>query len=139
MFPARGPRPHDTCRRRLVPGPSPDWSAPIHERFFDALADDFKTPAALAEVFDWVREANRSQEPVGSADLREMLAVLALENLLVVDTAEAPDEVAALAEQREAARRRGDYAEADRLRDQIRARGWEVRDGPSGPQLLPVS
>ena len=29
-------------------------------------------------------------------------------------------------------------AESDRLRDEIRAHGWEVRDGPSGPELLPT-
>ncbi len=41
--------------RRLAPGPSPEWSAPLRDRFFDALAEDFNTPAALAAVFEWVR------------------------------------------------------------------------------------
>jgi cysteinyl-tRNA synthetase len=123
--------------RRLRDGPSAPWSAPLRERFFDALADDFNTPAALAAAFDWVREANRSAEPVGNADLREMLAVLGLDDLLAVEVEPAPAEVVALAEAREEARRAGDYSEADRLRDEIRARGWEVRDGPGGPELLP--
>ena len=79
--------------RRLVPGPSPEWSAPLRERFFDALADDFKTPEALAAAFEWVREANRSEAGAGDADLREMLAVLGLDNLLDVPEAEAPAEV----------------------------------------------
>ncbi len=35
------------------------------------------------------------------------------------------------------ARAARDYAEADRLREEMRARGWEVSDGPSGPELLP--
>ena len=39
---------------------------------------------------------------------------------------------------REQARAARDYAEADRLRDEICAHGWEVRDGPDGPELLPV-
>ena len=47
-----------------------------------------------------------------------------------------PRELAALAERREAARARGDFAEADRLRDEIREQGWEVRDAPGGPELL---
>ena len=46
-------------------------------------------------------------------------------------------EVLALVDGRAAARR-GDWAEADRLRDALRALGWEVRDGPDGPELLPV-
>jgi cysteinyl-tRNA synthetase len=125
--------------RQLYEGPSPPWSAPLRERFFDSLAEDFNTPAALAAAFDWVREANRAEEPVGGADLREMLGVLGLENLLTVKTEVAPPKVVELAAAREQARRAGDYAKADRLRDEIRALRWEVRDGPEGPELLRAS
>jgi cysteinyl-tRNA synthetase len=125
--------------RRLVPGPSPDWSAPLHERFFDALAEDFNTPAALAALFEWVREANRTEPGSGEADLRDMLGVLALDNLLDVGSMQAPAEVVHLSDAREQARAARDYAEADRLRDEIRSRGWEVRDGPDGPELLPAA
>ena len=121
------------------PGPSPAWSAPLRERFFDALAEDFNTPAALAAVFEWVREANRTAPGTGDADLREMLGVLALDNLLDVAAAAAPAEVVELSQARERARAARDYAEADRLRDEIRAHGWEVRDGPNGPELLPAA
>jgi len=125
--------------RKLTPGASPDWSAPRREGFFDALAYDFNTPRALAEVFDWVRDANASDSPVGDADLREMLGVLGLENLLEPDEADAPPEAVELSEARERARAARDYAEADRLRGQLREMGWEVRDGPAGPELLPVN
>jgi cysteinyl-tRNA synthetase len=125
--------------RGLREGPSPPWSAPLREEFFDALATDFNTPRALAAVFDWVREANRSDDPVGDADLREMLDVLALENLLARDESEAPADVVALRDARETARAARDYAEADRLRAEIGALGWEVRDGPDGPDLLPAA
>jgi cysteinyl-tRNA synthetase len=125
--------------RRLVAGPSPAWSAPLRERFFDALANDFNTPAARAALFDWVSEANVSREPVGEDDLREMLSVLGLDNLLERVSAEIPSEVVQLRDAREQARAARDYAEADRLRDEIRSRGWEVRDGPEGPELLPAA
>jgi cysteinyl-tRNA synthetase len=124
--------------RRLDRGPSPGWSAPLRERFFAALADDFNTPSALAAVFEWVRQANRAEEAAGDADLREMLGVLALENLLEPEDVQAPHEVLELVEQREAARARRDWAEADRIRDELRSRGWEVRDGPDGPELHPL-
>ena len=124
--------------RKLISGPSPDWSSPLREGFFDALAYDFNTPRALAEMFDWVREANASGSSVGDADLREMLGVLGLENLLEAEKADAPPEAVGLSEARERARAAREYGEADRLREQLRELGWEVRDGSGGPELLPL-
>jgi len=123
--------------RRLVEGPSPEDLAPLKERFFDALADDFGTPAALAAVFDWVREANK-RDGVGRDDLAEMLGVLGLDNLLEADEQAAPAEVVALADARQAAREAKDFAESDRLRNEIAAAGWVVRDVAGGYELLPA-
>jgi cysteinyl-tRNA synthetase len=120
--------------RRLAPGPSPQDLAPLREAFFAALAEDFNTPAALDALFRWVREANK-REGVGDADLREMLGVLGLENLLDDDEAP-PEEVSELGTLREAARTARDFEEADRLRDEIVKRGWEVRDTPAGPEAV---
>ncbi|HMJ03326.1 MAG TPA: cysteine--tRNA ligase [Conexibacter sp.] len=128
--------------RRLVPGSSPAELAPLRDAFFDALAEDFNTPRALAAVFDWVREANRRGEAgelVGDADLRTMLAVLALDGLLDAGAAGPDAEAQGLLEQREAARAARDFAAADRLRDQLAALGWEVRDSAGGPTLVPRS
>jgi cysteinyl-tRNA synthetase len=125
--------------RKLVPGASPQWSAALHDEFFSALAEDFNTPRALAVAFEWVREANSAADgPVGDADLRAMLAVLALENLLDVAEVSAPPEALALLEAREVARRARDWGAADQAREELRALGWEVRDGPDGPELLPL-
>jgi cysteinyl-tRNA synthetase len=124
--------------RRLLPGPSPEDLAPLRERFFDALAEDFNTARALAVVFEWVAEANR-RDGVGDADLREMLGVLGLDNLLEAPAEEAPPDVLALVAARTAAREARDWAEADRLRDEARSSGWEIRDGPEGPELVPLA
>ena len=83
-----------------------------------------------------MREANRADAPVGDADLREMLAVLALDNLLDIQQVDAPEEAHALLRERQAARAAGDWVQADAIRDQLRGLGWEVRDGPDGPELL---
>jgi cysteinyl-tRNA synthetase len=135
---AAGVRRLREAARRLTPGPSPDWSAPLRTEFFDALAEDFNTPRALAAVFDWVREANRTDAVVGAADLREMLGVLALDNLLNIEEIHAPAEAQQLMGEREAARAERDWARADQLREQLHALGWTVRDGPEGPELLPA-
>ncbi|MBA2349298.1 MAG: cysteine--tRNA ligase [Solirubrobacterales bacterium] len=124
--------------RRLVAGPSPDWSAELLERFLAALADDFTTPAALAAVADWVSEANRADEPVGRDDLAVMLGLLGLEALLESAADGPAAELVALAEERARARAAKDFATSDRIRDELLAAGWVVRDGPDGPELLPA-
>jgi len=115
------------------------------DAFFDALANDFNTPAALDALFKWVREANRrggaGGDRVGGADLREMLAVLGLESVLAdAAGADAAGEADAgsleLLRARERARAERDYAAADALREQLGERGWEIRDGPDGPELI---
>jgi cysteinyl-tRNA synthetase len=123
--------------RRLVVGDSPQALAAHRDAFFDALAADYNTPRALAALAEWIRDANRADGPVGDAHLREMLAVLGLENLLEAGEG-APAEVVELAQLRAAARADRDYAEADRLREELRARGWEVRDGAAGQELVPI-
>jgi cysteinyl-tRNA synthetase len=129
--------------RRLVPGaPSPAEMSSHREAFFDALAEDFNTPKALASLFEWVREANRREQGVGDGDLREMLGVLGLADMApfaAMSDLEAIDEDAyRLAQEREQARRDRDFTKADVLREQIKARGFEVRDGPEGPELIPL-
>jgi len=122
--------------RKLSPGESPAALRPLRDRFFDALADDFNTPSALAAMWDWIREANRSDVAVGDGDLREMLGVLALENLF--ELAGAPPAVVELANARVTARLAGDFEAADQLRAQIAAAGWSVRDTPDGFELTPL-
>ncbi len=129
--------------RRLQPGaPSPPDMVHHRDAFFDALANDFNTPAALASLFEWVREANRRGGGVGDADLREMLAVLGLGELTpleaVGDVAATDPEAVALLERRQQARGARDFEEADRIREELRGRGWDIRDSPEGPELVPA-
>jgi cysteinyl-tRNA synthetase len=123
--------------RRLTTGASDTALDESRDRFFDALANDFNTPEALAHLNQWLREATHPATTIkGDAHLREMLSVLGLESLLTAP-AHAPADVEALAIQRERARADRDFAAADRLRAEIAAAGWEVRDGPRGFELLP--
>jgi cysteinyl-tRNA synthetase len=132
-------RVREAARRLRAGEPSPGDMAPLRERFFAALADDFNTPRALAAVFDWVAEANR-REGAGDADLRTMLDVLGLANLLDAPAGAGPDAAdLELLAARDAARAERDFARADALRDELRTRGWEVRDGPGGAELVSVA
>jgi cysteinyl-tRNA synthetase len=135
-------RVRDALRRLDAGRPSPPDMAHRKQAFFDALASDFNTPAALASLFEWVREANRRGSGVGDADLREMLGVIGLGELTALETvggvASIDPEALSLLGERELARSQRDFQTADRLRGELRARGWEIRDGPDGPELIPA-
>ena len=98
------------------------------ERLDEILADDFNTPEALALLHEW-RGRGRS------ASLRWGLELFGLGS--VAEVAVAPPDLLELAERRREARERRSFDEADRLRAEIEARGWEVRDVESGYQLVP--
>jgi cysteinyl-tRNA synthetase len=92
-----------------------------------ALDDDFNTPEALAVMHEW-----RDHDL-----LRRGLELFGLGSL--AEQEEAPAELDELAQRRATARAGGDFDEADRLREEIEAEGWEVRDvaGDSGYRLVP--
>jgi cysteinyl-tRNA synthetase len=126
--------------RRLDPAAGePEGLARYEQRFFDALADDFNTPAARAALFDWIAEGNRrldAGERLGVGQLAEMLWVIGLENLLAGDGVGPPPEAARLLAERQQARAERDFERADRIRDELAALGWEVRDTAEGPRLV---
>ncbi len=97
------------------------------ERLVEVLDDDFNTPDALALFHDW-RARGRA------ASLKHGLGLFGLGSL--AEQAAAPPELVELAEQRLRARAERAFAEADRLRDEIAAAGWEVRDVAEGFQLV---
>ena len=108
------------------------------EAFGAALDDDLNISAALAVVFDLVRDLNRRLErrSLSTADAGRALATLRdLDRVLAIlpDESEAlePD-VAALLEERAAARAARDFAASDRLRDELSARGVTVEDTRDG-------
>jgi len=133
----------DALRRLVVGAQSPADMAGYRDAFSEALADDFNTPKALASLFEWVREANRRGEGVGDRDLREMLGILGLGDLTALeaggDVQRTDPEALELLARREAARGERDFQAADRLREELSALGWEIRDGPGGSELIPIA
>ncbi|WP_051222164.1 cysteine--tRNA ligase [Conexibacter woesei] len=124
--------------RRLVDGPSPAALREHRDAFFTALADDFNTAGALAALAAWVSDANKLED-VGRDDLVEMLDIFGLAELAAPDAGDGPPpEALELLAARESARAGKDWAEADRLRDELAASGWIVRDGANGAELVPA-
>ena len=131
---ARNERIRNFLRDAEPSDPDPASEA-ARDRFRAALADDFNTPAANAELFDLLRLANQGEAPGAAPVIREMIGLLGLESL--AEEEEGPDgAVLALLEERELARSEGDFEGADRIRDQLRDLGWEVRDASGGASLV---
>jgi cysteinyl-tRNA synthetase len=107
--------------------------------FRDALADDFNTPRAMAEVFELVGEANREEFPGAVEAVAEMLELVGLGTLGNPDEGGGDEEAERLMAEREDARAVKDFARADEIRDQLASMGYEVRDSAEGPRLVPKS
>jgi cysteinyl-tRNA synthetase len=128
------------AKQRGGAGKSP--SSPRLTAFRDALADDFNTPKALAEVFELVGESNRGEVDADAAavEVAEMLGLVGLATLTQPDQGgKADPEAEKLMEEREDARAAKDFARADELRDELAEMGWTVRDSAGGPSLVPRS
>jgi cysteinyl-tRNA synthetase len=104
-----------------------DGDASAWQELADALDDDFNTPKALAILHGW-RSAGRH------GLLARGLELFGLGSLAVGEAA--PPELVVLAEARELARADRDFAQADALRDEIAASGWDVRDVADGFELV---
>jgi cysteinyl-tRNA synthetase len=116
----------------------PDALAAAREAFGAALDDDLNVSAALAAVFDLVRELNRRIErrTLSTADAGRALAALRdLDRVLAIlpdDAAALDAETERLLRDRAAAREARDWAASDRLRDELAALGVIVEDTRDG-------
>jgi cysteinyl-tRNA synthetase len=123
-------------------GELPEWAAAGRDGFRAGVEDDLGTPQALAALFDMVHKGNRALD-AGEVDGPGAAAALAvldeLDSVLALKpdaAADGPDEaVQALLDERAAARTEKRWADSDRIRDELAAMGWEVRDTPEGQKL----
>ena len=114
---------------------SDPFVAARREEFLAALADDFNTPRAMAALFELLSEGNRRPLPGARAALEELLPILGLGCLLGPEE-DADAEALSLLSERESARAARDFEQADRIREQLAERGWDVRDTPDGARLV---
>jgi cysteinyl-tRNA synthetase len=112
--------------------------------FAAAMEDDLNTAAALGAIFELVKALNLAIDSgeLGAGDVPAVRAafetfdrVLGVLSLRRAEDAQPPvpiDEIERLIEARQAARRRRDFGEADRIRDDLKERGVLLEDGGGG-------
>jgi cysteinyl-tRNA synthetase len=113
------------------------------QRFKAALADDLNISAALAALFDLVRELNTlcDENKLGQNEAQEALKLLAEWDCVLgvlplqKKEEELPVDLLRLLELRETARSEKNWRVSDEMRDEILARGYTIEDTPSGARL----
>jgi cysteinyl-tRNA synthetase len=114
-----------------------DWAQPHAARFKAAMDNDFGTPEAMAVLFDLAAEVNRGK----SAELAGLLKALGgtvgilqgdPKAFLRAGTQLDEATIASLIDQRDAAKKAKNFAEADRIRDGLLAQGVVLKDSPTG-------
>jgi cysteinyl-tRNA synthetase len=104
------------------------------EKFTDQVNDDLNMPRAVAVVWDLVK--SDVPNATKKATLLKFDEVLGL-NLAAWKPTEAvvPDEITALVEQRQLARKEKRWKDADALRAEVTVKGYEIEDTPQGPKV----
>lgn len=100
-----------------------------------SINDDLNLPQAVALVWDLIKDPQISN-PDKKATLLEFDRVLGL-SLAEQKLVEIPAKIEELAQSREQARAAQNWAEADKLRQEIETAGWEIKDTETGPKLKP--
>jgi cysteinyl-tRNA synthetase len=111
------------------------------QQFENGMDDDLNISLALAAIFEFVRDSNRLLAD-GRLSRQNAQAIIAtmqqfdrVLGLLDAEETTVDSAVEQLAQEREQARKRRDFATADRLRTQITALGYVIEDTPRGPRL----
>ena len=108
--------------------------------FTAAMDNDLNTAQAITVLYDILKADTTAATKLACIEaIDKVLSLNLIENAKALgadaEAAEIPAEVLALVEQRKEARKAKDFAQADALRDQITALGWQIRETRQGTEI----
>ena len=103
----------------------------LENRFHEAINDDLNMPVAMSVVWDIIKNPNKSKDFQKLLLKFDEVLGLNLKNYQKVES-EIPEEDQKLVEERNEARKNKNWAESDRIRDILMAKGYTVKDGKEG-------
>jgi cysteinyl-tRNA synthetase len=116
---------------------------PLKNEIYAELTDDLHTPKALAHLFTFIN--NNPAETLNDneatnfislmLELNDIFRAWSFEPKPLEDSIAIPTDITALADKRLAAKKAKDFAEADRLRNEITQAGWMIKDTKDGYEL----
>ena len=107
------------------------------------MCDDLNTSEAMGVLFEYVRDMNTAlsdaNQPCKAAIEAGLKALNTMAHevfgLLMKDLDTTPDDIKALVQARVEAKKAKNFAEADRIRDEVLAKGYIIEDTPKGPKV----
>jgi cysteinyl-tRNA synthetase len=107
----------------------------VRSEFDREMEDDLNIAGAMGKVFEFVTSINKLELSLSQATealkfFREVNGIL---GVLELSEVEVPEEIMEIIQRREVARRTKNWAESDRLRDELKDLGWAVEDTSTGP------
>ena len=107
----------------------------FEEAFHKAINDDLNMPLAMSVVWDAIKNPVKSKKIAKLLEKFDTVLALDLGKIEENKESEIPEEIIMLAEERKKARQNKNWAESDRLRDEIIAKGYAIKDNKDGYEI----
>ena len=107
----------------------------FEEKFHKAINDDLNMPLAMSVVWEAVRYQSKSKKIAELLKKFDTVLALDIDKIIKNKNDDIPDEIISLAEERKNARESKNWAESDRLRDEINKRGYNIKDSKDGYEI----
>lgn len=107
----------------------------FEEKFHKAINDDLNIPLAMGIVWDAIKYEKKSPDIAKLLKRFDTILAIDIDRKTIQEENDVPKEIIELAEKRNQARINKDWAESDKLRDEILSKGYTIKDTKEGYEI----